>query len=188
MGQAPKYRKVRLGSASVWAERDDRGRISLRSTEELAPYPARLTECLLKWAKVCPERAFVAKRDAAGQWRRISYGEALGYARGIGQALLDRGLSAERPLMILSENDLEHALLALAALHVGIPYAPISPAYSIISQDHERLRFICRLLTPGLVFACHGERYAKAIRAAISPDTELVVTQAPPAGRACTAF
>lgn len=188
MGQAPKYRKVRLGSASVWAERDDRGRISLRSTEELAPYPARLTECLLKWARLCPERTFVAKRDAAGQWRRISYGEALRHARRIGQALLDRGLSAERPLMILSENDLEHALLALAALHVGIPYAPISPAYSIISQDHERLRFISRLLTPGLVFASHGERYAKAIRAAISPDTELVVTQAPPAGRACTAF
>jgi feruloyl-CoA synthase len=188
MGQAPKYRKVRLGSAGVRVERDGRGSIRLRSAEALAPYPARLTESLLKWARLCPERTFVAKRDAAGQWRRISYGDALRHARSIGQALLARGLSAERPLMILSENDLEHALLALAALHVGIPYAPISPAYSLISQDHERLRFISRLLTPGLVFACHGERYAKAIRAAIAPDTELVVTQAPPAGRACTAF
>jgi len=188
MYEAPNYRKVRLGSARVRAGNDDRGRIFLRSTEALAPYPARLTECLLKWANVCPERTFVAKRNAAGTWRRISYGEALGYARGIGQALLDRGLSAERPLMILSENDLEHALLALAALHVGIPYAPISPAYSLISQDHERLRFISRLLTPGLVFASHGERYAKAVCAAISPDTELVVTQAPLPGRTCTAF
>jgi feruloyl-CoA synthase len=188
MGKAPKYRKVRLGPAGAQAERGAHGLILLRSTEELAPYPARLTERLLKWASLCPERTFVAKRDASGQWRRISYAEALRCARSVGQALLDRGVSSERPLMILSENDLEHALLALAALHVGIPFAPISPAYSLISQDHERLRFISGLLTPGLVFASDGARYANAIRAAIPSDTELVVTQAPPAGRACSAF
>jgi feruloyl-CoA synthase len=188
MGDAAKYRKVRLGSAGVQSVHGDFGRILLRSTEELAPYPQRLTERLLKWAQVCPERTWVAKRGASGQWRRISYGEALRHARSVGQALLDRGLSAERPLMILSENDIEHALLALAALHVGIPYAPISPAYSLISQDHERLRFICGLLTPGLVFAAHGQRYAQAIQAAIPSDTELVVAQAPPPGRGCTGF
>jgi len=77
-------------------------------------------------------------------------------------------------------------MFALAALHVGIPYAPVSPAYSLISQDQERLRFIVRLLTPGLVFASHGQRYEKAIRAAIPAGAELVVTEAPPAGRACT--
>lgn len=182
------YRKVRLGIPGVRIDQDGQGRTFMRSTEPLAAYPARLTECLVKWATESPDRTFVAKRDAAGQWRRISYGEALRHACRIGQALLDRGLSAERPLLILSENDLEHAMLALAALHVGIPYAPVSPAYSLISQDQERLRFIVRLLTPGLVFASHGQRYEKAIRAAIPADTELVVTQAPPAGRSCTRF
>jgi len=185
---AHRYRKVRLGSTDVRVERHGNGRIFMRAAEPLAPYPTRLTERLLKWAAECPERTFVAKRDAAGNWRRISYAEALQMARGIGQALLDRGLSAERPLVILSENDLEHAMLALAAMHVGIPYAPVSPAYSLISQDNERLRFITGLLTPGLVFAAHGERYARAIRAAVAPDTELVVSEAPPAGRAHTAF
>jgi feruloyl-CoA synthase len=188
MGAANKYRKVRLGSAGVQAACDERGCMCLRSTEALAPYPERLTERLLKWAQECPQRTLVAKRAPDGQWRSISYGEALERVRSIGQALLERGLSAERPLMILSENDLEHALLTLAAMHVGIACAPISPAYSLISQDHERLRFISGLLTPGLVFAAHGERYARAIQAAIPHDTELVVAQAPPAGRACTAF
>ncbi len=182
------YRKVRLGSPGVRIAQDDQGRMFMQSTESLAAYPARLTECLVKWAAECPDRTFVAKRDPARGWRRISYGEALRHACRIGQALLDRGLCAERPLLILSENDLEHAMLALAALHVGIPYAPVSPAYSLISQDQERLRFIVRLLTPGLVFTSHGQRYEKAIRAAIPADTELVVTQAPPAGRAFTMF
>ncbi len=106
----------------------------------------------------------------------------------IGQGLIDRGLSAERPVAILSGNDLEHALLALAAMHVGVPYAPISPAYSVISTDHAKLRFILQLLTPGLVFAAHGERYGTAIAAAVAPEAELVVTEAPATGRATTMF
>ncbi len=74
----------------------------------------------------------------------------------IGAALLRRGLSAERPIAILSGNDIEHALLALAAMHVGIPYAPISAAYSLMSSDFGKLRMIMELLTPGLVFASDG--------------------------------
>lgn len=187
-GKAPAYRKVRLGNPGASIEAGAQGCLLMRSPDVLAPYPARLTERLVKWAAESPDRTFVAKRDASGRWRSISYSEALRDARRIGQALLDRGLSAERPLLILSENDLEHAMLALAAQHVGIPYAPISPAYSLISQDHERLRFIVGLLTPGLVFASSGQRYEKAIHAAIPSGTELVVTQAPPAGRACSTF
>jgi len=182
------YRKVRLGVPGVRIAQDGQGRILMRSTEPLAAYPARLTDCLAKWATETPDRTFVAKRDAAGKWRRISYGDALQNARRIGQALLDRGLSAERPLLILSENDLEHAMLALAALHVGIPYAPVSPAYSLISQDQQRLRFIVGLLTPGLVFASGAQKYERAIRAAVPSGTELVVTQAAQAGRTSTSF
>jgi feruloyl-CoA synthase len=115
----------------------------------------------------------VAKRGEDGDWRRISYGEALASARRIGQALLDRGLSAERPLMILSENDLDHAMLALAALHGGVPFVPVSPAYSLVSQDYGKLRHAVQLMTPGLVFAA-DRRYEKAIAAAVPAGTEVV--------------
>jgi hypothetical protein len=136
-GGAP-FRKVSLGPAQVVVGRDAQGGYRLRSPAPLNPYPARLTERLLRWAKESPERTFVAKRGADGEWRRISYAEALQAARRIGQGLLERGLSAERPLMILSENDLEHAMLALAALHAGVPFVPVSPAYSLVSQDYAR--------------------------------------------------
>jgi feruloyl-CoA synthase len=89
--------------------------------------------------------------------------------------LLERNLSAERPIAILSGNDLEHALLGLAANYVGIPYAPISPAYSLISADFGKLRHIINLLTPGLIFACDGALYARAIEAVAPPDVEIVV-------------
>ncbi|OGB95304.1 MAG: feruloyl-CoA synthase, partial [candidate division NC10 bacterium RIFCSPLOWO2_02_FULL_66_22] len=127
-------------------------------------------------------------REAAGAWRTLSYVETFAQVCALGQALLDRGLSAERPVAILSENDIEHALLALACMHVGIPYVPVSPAYSLISADFGKLRQAIRLLTPGLVFAASAERYARAIEAAISPDTEVVATHAQPHGRAATPF
>ncbi len=176
MSSAPATRKVSLGPSSVLAERDTGGRWLLRSPAPLRPYPARLTERLLKWAAEAPERSFVARRDVSGAWQRISYAEALGFARRLGEALLARGLSAERPLMILSENDLEHAMLALAALHVGVPFVPVSPAYSLVSQDHGKLRFVADLMTPGLVYAA-DERYARAVSAAIAPGTEVLWRQ-----------
>ena len=179
-------RKVALGPASVSIERTARGDYLLKSPAALSPYPQRLTERLLQWAAEAPQRTFVAKRLPSGAWRRIPYAHALEYARRIGQALLERGLSAERPLMILSENDLEHAMLALAALHVGVPFIPVSPAYSIVSQDHAKLRFVVDLMTPGLVFASDAARYERAIAAAIPGATEIMVTQGVIPGRNVT--
>jgi len=182
------YRKVSLGKAGVTVARGAGGRLLLKPTQPLGPYPRRLTERLTKWAAEAPERTFMAKRERGGEWRRVGYAQALDLARRLGQALLDRGLSAERPLMILSENDLEHAMLALAALHVGVPFVPVSPAYSLVSRDYGKLRYVTELMTPGLVFASDGARYARALEAAVPPDTEIVLTQAPPAGRHCTSF
>ena len=173
MSQSPVTRKVSLGPRSVVAERDARERWLLRSPAPLGPYPARLTERLLQWAAEAPQRCFVAKRDASGAWRRVSYAQAFDTARALGEALLARGLSAERPLMILSENDLEHAMLALAALHAGVPFVPVSPAYSLVSQDFGKLRFVADLMTPGLVYAA-DERYARAVSAAIPRGTEVL--------------
>ena len=167
----PAYRKVSLGRAGVALEREPQGSVLLRPAQPLGPYPARLTERLLHWAKEAPERTFVAKREGGGEWRHITYAQALEHARRLGQALLDRGLTAERPLMILSENDLEHALLALAALHVGVPFLAVSPAYSLVSQDFGKLRQAVELMTPGLVYAA-DERYAPATAAAVPSGTE----------------
>ncbi len=168
-------RAVKLCAPEVLLDRRADGTIFLKSGRTLPAYSAKLSDRLVHWAHVAPERAFMAERDpltAAGarspmrkRWQKI---------RRIGAALLTRGLSAEQPIVILSGNDLEHALLGLAANYVGIPYAPVSPAYSLISSDFGKLRHIVNLLTPGLVFAAN-EHYARAIAAVVPPGVEVIV-------------
>ncbi len=172
-------REARLGPFDLTLERRADGTLHARSPHALGAYPARLTARLEHWATQAPTRSFLAQRDATGAWRRLTYAETLRQVRRLGQALLARGLSAERPLVILSGNDLEHALLALAAQHVGIPYAPLSPAYSLASQDFGKLRTVIGLLRPGLVFAASGDSFAAAIAAAVPRATELAVTAEP---------
>ena len=181
-------RKIALGPSDTILDRRGDGAILIRSPHALGPHPAKLGERLVHWARETPEKIFLARRNAAGTWRTLAYAQTLALVRALGQALLDRGLCAQRPLAILSGNDLEHALLALAAMHVGVPYAPISPAYSLISTDHAKLRYILGLLEPGVVFAANGERFAKAIAAAVPPGCELVITEAEPAHRHATLF
>src|SRR5215470_13451563 len=171
-------RVVRLGPRDVVADRRPDGIIHLRSPHPLPPYPAKLTERLEHWAAIAPERPFLAQRNAVGGWRYVSYSSALEQVRRIGTFLLGCGLSPARPIVILSGNDIEHALLALAAIYVGIPYAPISPAYSLISTDFSKLKYICDLLTPGLVFAADGERFARAIDALdLRPNVMVVLAR-----------
>ena len=179
-------RPVRLGSFDVVLERTERGVIHLRTAQVLPPYYNSLGEPLDHWAKAAPDRTFLAMRNTQGEWRRLPYEQVLGEVKRIGAALLRRGLSAQRPIAIVSGNDIEHALLALAAMYVGIPYAPISPAYSLMSSDFGKLRAIIGLLTPGLVFASDGELFSRGIAAAAPADAELVVTRNPPAGRKAT--
>jgi len=181
-------RPVRLGPRDVVAERGPDGTIRLRSPHALPPYPAKLTERLDHWAAAAPSRIFLAQRDAAGGWRTVTYAQALERIRRLGAALLARGLSPERPLMILSGNDIEHALLGLAAMYVGIPYAPVSPAYALISQDFGKLRYIIDLLTPGLVFAADGSAFARAIAATVPATVQVMVARNPIAERRTTPF
>ncbi len=184
MKAAAKIRSVRLGSTGVDMRREPGGVIHVRSHQVLGPYPRKMTERLDYWAAHAPDRIFMAERAPGGGWRKISYAEARGVARNIGQSLLDRGLSQERPFAIVSGNDLEHALLGLAAMYAGAAYAPISTAYSLISSDFGKLRHILRLLNPGLVFAANGRQYEKAIRAVVPDDVEIVVTSDPIPGAA----
>ncbi len=181
-------RPVRLGPASVDIEHRPDGAMLLRSPRALEPYPDKLTERLAHWAQAAPERIFLAQRDPGGAWRSVTYGAAFANVRAIAAALLARGLSPERPIAILSGNDIEHALLGLAAMHVGVPYAPISVPYSLVSRDFKKLKAIIEILTPGLVFAADGTAFASAIAAAVPLDVEVVVTGNASAGRPMTAF
>ena len=165
-------RKVRLGPADVAVTRSSDGAIYVRSTHALGPYPAKMTERLDYWAERAPDRTFIAQRAPDGSWREARYAQFRSQARNVAQALIDRGLSAERPVAVLSGNDIEHALVGFGAMYAGIPYSPISPAYSLISSDFRKLRHIFDLLTPGLVFAS-GPEYRRAIEAVVPAGTEV---------------
>jgi feruloyl-CoA synthase len=182
------FRKVRLGPREVETRWLDDGSVVMRSPHALGPYPEKITQRLAHWANVAPDRTFIARRGPNGAWIRLDYATTYDRVRRIAQALLDRGLSAERPIAILSENGLEHALLALAAMHVGVLYAPISPPYSLISQDFGKLRHTLSLLRPSMVFAARGNQYERAIAAAVHAETEVVIAEAPTNARACTSF
>jgi feruloyl-CoA synthase len=155
-------RKVALGPKAVSVERRTGGIVHLRSPHALGPYPRKMTERLEHWARAAPDRILLAQRTASG-WRTLTYAGALERARRVGQYLLGKNLSAERPLAVLSGNDIEHALLHLGAMYVGIPYAPVSPAYSLLSTDLAKLRAIVALLTPGLVFVSDRKAFAGAL-------------------------
>src|SRR6266852_5645136 len=135
-------REALLGPSDVVLDRRPNGVIYARSPYPLDPYPEKMTERLDYWAAHAPDRTFLAQRAADGGWRRLKYADAQKQARSIGQALVHRGLSGERPIAILSGNDIEHALLGLAAMYAGVPYSPISPAYSLVSSDFAKLREI----------------------------------------------
>lgn len=184
----PRYRAYTFGVTR--AVRHERGGCTYVQCEQaLQPYPTRMTDRLVQWAGQTPQRTLFARRDPAlgGQWRHLSYAQALDAAQRIGQALLDRGLSAERPLVILSENSLEHAMLALGAMYVGVPFSAVSPPYALVSRDFDKLRHVLETLTPGLVYAADLARYGRAIDAAVASDVEVVLDDVQgvsrPAGR-----
>jgi feruloyl-CoA synthase len=184
----PPLRPVKLGPADVTVERRSDGAILMRSPHPLPPYPQKLTERLTHWAKAAPDRVFLAQRDAQGAWRPLTYAGTLTAVRAIAAALIERRLSPDRPVAILSGNDIEHALLGLAAMHVGIPYSPISVPYSLLSRDFGKLKAIMATLSPGLVFAADGTTFARAIAAAVPPTAEIVVAANAPRDQRTTDF
>jgi feruloyl-CoA synthase len=143
------------------------GGFIIRSRAGAPPHARCLGDALVHWAHHAPERTLYAER-AGEVWRRVSYREALESVRSLGQALLDLGLGPERPLMVLSGNSIDHALLALAAMHVGVPVAPISPAYSLLSTDHVKLRLLANIVQPGALYVADRGAFGRAL-AALEP-------------------
>ena len=173
---AAEFVPVNFLSARVNVERRDDGALMLRSPEPLGAYARCVGEYLEHWAKARPDQVYLAERAGDG-WRTLTYAETLQHVRAIAASLLPRDLSPARPVAILSENSIEHALLALAALHVGIPVVPISAAYSLLSRDFKKLQTVFSLLEPGLVFAQDGQRFAAALAALAEFNFELLVAR-----------
>jgi feruloyl-CoA synthase len=181
-------RAVRMGEQSVASTIGASGATYVESVLPLGPYPRSVIDWLRRWASETPERVFIADRGEDGEWRKVTYAQALAKARSIAQYLLDRHLSAERPIVILSGNSVEHGLIALGAMMAGVPFAPLSPAYSLVSKDHAKLRHIFSLLTPGLVFVADGKPFEAALRSVMTDDVGLVVARRPVEGFAADSF
>lgn len=171
-----RYRDVAIGNPQAVISQDDDGNYLVVPQEVLQDYPERLTDRLVHWAEERPDQTFVAQRKNGGNWIKISYRDMLARVRAIGQALLQRDLSAERPIIILSGNDLEHLQLALAAMYVGIPHSPMSPAASLISKDFGKLKHMASVLTPGMVYAADGGAFKPAIDTVFGSDVEVVTS------------
>ena len=191
------WRRARLGDLTPAVDARPDGTVILSAVQPLGDYPTVLTDRLEYWARHAPDRTLLAwnhrqdeprttraeprttrtTRIESGtglrSFERLTYADALEKMRCLGQALLDCHLTADRPLAILSGNSVEHLLLALAAQHVGVPYAPISPAYSLVSTDFTALKHVIGLLSPGLVFVSDRARFARALDAAVGPDVEV---------------
>ena len=167
-----------LATPSVELEQRADGSRVLRNAVELGPYPRCLSDLLVANAQAVPERVFLAERSAGPQspWRSVTYSQALVEVRRLAAALVERGASAERPLMLLSGNSIAHALWTLAAMHVGVPAVPVSVAYSLMSSDHAKLRAIDALITPGVVFVEQREPFARALDA-LALDGVTVLTR-----------
>jgi feruloyl-CoA synthase len=179
-------RPISFGQTAVSIDRRDDGTLYLRPKLALGPYPDRITDPLHHWVKTVPGRTFMAERDAGGGWRQISYAQLLTSSRRIGSALLARGLSAERPIVILSGNSIDHALIAFGALYAGIPFCPVSPAYSLVSKDFGKLAYLMKLLTPGMVFTDDATAFADAVRHNVPEGTEIVASRGEVPGRGVT--
>jgi feruloyl-CoA synthase len=194
-GEAPRrppgvqpLRPISFGDPEVSIERRDDGTIYLRPSRALGDYPVRITDRLHHWVQTAPDRIFMAERDGSGGWRAITYAQLLTSTRTIASALLARGLSADKPVVILSGNSIDHALIAFGALYAGIPFCPVSPAYSLVSKDYGKLGYLMRLITPGLVFGEDASLFADAIRANVPLVTEVVASRGEMAGHRVTAL
>ena len=180
--------KAELWSPVIRSETRPDGSILVWNEEPLAPHARCMTERLMDWAEKTPNRVWLAERGPERDLIEISYGEAAQKIRAIASSIVERGLSPERPLIILSGNSIAHALMALGAQHVGVPSAALAPAYALSGGDYLKLRDVVAQLTPGMIFADDAARFAPAIEAVFDADVPVVSVSGSVAGRECIAF
>lgn len=179
------YKSVDFGPTQTYKRTLDGGLIHFGNLERLDTYPEKLTEKLIYWANNKPKATFLASK-VDGKWQKLSYKDALKKVQCLAQFLINLNFKKGETLIIFSENSVEHALMALGALYVGIPYTPISPPYSLVSTDFGKLKHCLSLMTPKVVFAQDARHYEAAINVAISmfPELEVITSE----GSTKTAF
>lgn len=157
------FHPVNIKDFGVNVENRADGSQLVQCREALGDYAEKLTDKLKEWAELTPDTAFICQRNEAGEWQSLSYAETLERVRDLASWMLTQNLSAERPVVVLSGNSIEHLLIGLAAMYIGVPYAPISTAYSLISSDYGKLKHVFEVLTPGLIFTDNLGPYRDAI-------------------------
>ncbi|MAM95476.1 AMP-binding protein [Parvibaculum sp.] len=172
------YRDPRYVERKLEVERRADGSILLRNPHPLRAIPSNPIEPIRKWAAEAPDRIWLGKRkpvkEGFGDWDLLTYAESSAKVNAIAQALLDRGLDESKPVMILSGNSIEHALMTYGAILAGVPAAPVSPSYSTMSSDFEKLRYVFDLVEPKLIFMQEGAPFERALKALDLDGVELV--------------
>lgn len=174
------FKNIHFGPTATKKTIREDGSILLNLEQALEEFPEKITQKLVYWAENKPDEVFIARRNAQNEWVKLTYSATLNQVKSIAQYLLKLNFSADETIVILSENSIEHALLALAAMHIGIPYTPISPAYSLVSNDLGKLQHCLELMNPRLVFAQNGKTFEKALALSknLFPNTQLVSVEA----------
>ena len=176
----PAFRKIEWLERDIAVERRPDGVIVLKSRIPLRPYEKHIPASLAKWASEHPNRIWLAQRAGTErQWRKLSYGEAKRTVDALTQALLNLKLKAGSPVAILSGNSIEHALTTMAAMQARVPAAPVSPAYSLMSHDHVKLKYLFDLIKPKVVMVQDGPTFEKALKA-LDLDSVTVIHVARP--------
>lgn len=184
----PPFRRVNFVSPAVDVERRNDGVVIVRSPRPLGAHERNIIDYLRRWADRTPDRIMIAEREASGQWRRLSYRQLRESVDRIAQSLLDRGLGQTRPVMILSGNSIEHAQMTLACMTAGVPVAPVSVAYSLMSEDFAKLRHVHALVEPKLILVQSGRQFRRALGAIDLDGTEIVCVADPPDDLPSTPF
>ena len=181
-------RQVKVNPLSASVRRCDNGTIYVSCGPEIKSPVSNITQKLDYWAARAPDRTFLAERASDGAWRTITYFETLSRVRRIAQSLLQRNLSADSPVAILSGNSIEHALLALACMYVGVVYAPIAPAYCLAAREYSTLNLLWNTFSPKLVFAADGARFDRALSHVCLEGIEVVTLCSRPSNIASKHF
>jgi feruloyl-CoA synthase len=187
--EKPAFRKIEWLKRDIAIERRDDGTIVLKSRIPLQAYEKHIPASLAKWAREAPERIWLAQRGGPDrQWRKVSYGEAKRTVDALTQGLLSLKPGEGRPVTILSGNSIEHALMTQAAMQARHPAAPVSPAYSLMSQDHVKLKYLFDLIKPGVVMVQDGPTFEKALKALDLDGVTVVHVSRPCEGIKSVAF
>ncbi|MFN3489076.1 MAG: feruloyl-CoA synthase [Emticicia sp.] len=171
------YKNTQFGPTKTHKKQLENAVVHFKNEQLLADFPIKITDKLVHWAKTKPNHTFIGRRNPATRdWEKLSYIETLEKVKSVAQYLLNLEFTPDETVVILSENSLEHALLVLASVHIGITYTPISPPYSLVSDDFGKLKHCLELMTPKVIFAQSGKVYQKAIELSktLFPDAIII--------------